>query len=81
MFIPGEGRRLVTMDMAGVVSDRHDAPYFFGHSASHLALLHLHVTMRALAALTLVAAVVPLEAQFGMPPKEKSIPSKGAPEN
>eukprot|EP00752_Nemacystus_decipiens_P004119 g3768.t1 len=33
--------------------------------------------MRALAALTLLAAAVPLEAQFGMPPKQKSSPSKG----
>lgn len=41
----------------------------------------LHATMRALAALTLVAAAVPLEAQFGMPPKQKSSPSKGASEN
>lgn len=33
--------------------------------------------MRALAVLSLVAAVVPLDAQFGMPPKERSSPSKG----
>lgn len=34
-------------------------------------------TMRALVTLFLAAAAVPLEAQFGMPPKPKSKPSKG----
>jgi len=33
--------------------------------------------MRVLTALTLAAAAVPLEAQFGMPPKPKSNPIKG----
>lgn len=34
-------------------------------------------TMRAMVVLTLAAAAVPLNAQFGMPPKPKSDPVKG----